>query len=213
MWMCSCLIHRDIALTALLGFRWAGPLVQWSLQSDSLSHLSATSSQIPRSWPAFKPPPSHITSQKASRRPSSAKHHLYGNITFSSCCRFPAPKWKTSKNEVPTLPTIMDWNLIFSVWCEQKILEICFYRRPKLDKPLYASSIRLPRFTDCACVCVCERSLSSGLESRLLPGCSTVLMMGVQVAVVDPIYGAHSFYLSCHNAVRRKLVINNIPED
>lgn len=61
--------------------------------------------------------------------------------------------------------------------------------------------------------CVCERSLSSGLESRLLPGCGTVLMMGVQVGVVDPIYGAHSFYLPCHSAVWRMHVMNNIPED
>lgn len=62
-------------------------------------------------------------------------------------------------------------------------------------------------------MCVCERSLSSGLESRLLPDCSRVLMIGVQVGVVDPIYGSHSFYLSCHSTVWRMHVMNNIPDN
>lgn len=53
--MYSCLIHGDLAPPALLAFRWAAPLVQWSLQSDSLPHPSPTSSQILLSWPAFNP--------------------------------------------------------------------------------------------------------------------------------------------------------------
>lgn len=65
----------------------------------------------------------------------------------------------------------------------------------------------------CVCVCTCKcRPLSGGLGSGLLPGCAAVLMMRVQLAVVDPICAAHSFCLSCHGAVWRLLVMNNIPE-
>lgn len=79
---------------------------------------------------------------------------------------------------------------------------------------IVASAAAVTQMFVCMCVFVqCERwPLSGGLGSGLLPGCAAVLMMRVQLAVVDPICGAHSFCLSCHGAVWRLLVMNNIPE-
>lgn len=35
----------------------------------------------------------------------------------------------------------------------------------------------------------------------------------MMVGIVDPIYGARSYYLSCHRNVWRMHAMNNIPED
>lgn len=84
-----------------LHFRWAAPLVQWSLQSDSLSpSLSYILLNPSIRWCALNPttqqppPPRHIISLQASCSPSSAEHHLRKTLHFPAVAAFPTPEWR-----------------------------------------------------------------------------------------------------------------------
>lgn len=163
MLMCSCLIHRNLAPPALLAFRWAASLcalipTEW-FTVLSLSYILPNPSELA----CFQPPETlSVNKHRVHHQPWSI---IYGNITFSSCWCFPLPKWKTSKNEVPPAPKIMDWNCIFSQYCEQKILEICLCHRWILYKLSHAYSSRFPRFF-WSCVCARARERETERETE-----------------------------------------------
>lgn len=151
--MYSRLIHRDLAPPALLAFRWSCSScavipTEW-FTVPSLCYILPNPSKLA----CFQPPETLSVSKHrfAIKREASFTETLH----FPAVGAFPAPKWKTSKNEVPPVPTVMDWNFIFSAWCEQKILEIWFYHGTILDESSCAFRIRLPRFSACVLVRAC----------------------------------------------------------
>ena len=117
-----------------LHFRWAAPLVQWSLQSDSLSpSLSPTSSQILLEDGALstqqppQTPPGRIISLQASCSPSSTEHHLRKHYIFQLLPLFLRRNEETSKNGVPPAPAVIYWHLIVSSWWEEKDFRDLFF--------------------------------------------------------------------------------------